>query len=80
MFSAIGSWAGSWLLIKYFKLHELLILTIISFLRIASLMSLMFATKTWHIYVSKVIGSLGGLYTPVIRLFISKIIIPEDLG
>ncbi|XP_017756151.1 PREDICTED: proton-coupled folate transporter-like [Eufriesea mexicana] len=57
------------------------VLAILSLLSsVSSCLVQSFTLKTWHMYLSAVIGMFGGVATPMIRAILSKLVPPADTG
>lgn len=57
------------------------VLTILSLLSsVSSCLIQSFILKTWHMYLSAVVGMFGGVATPMIRAILSKLVPQADTG
>ncbi|KAL0820576.1 hypothetical protein ABMA28_006421 [Loxostege sticticalis] len=78
--SFTGSFFGVAVLQKYLSIGDLAF-SIVAFLSTAAEYTVKaFAAKTWHMYLGSAISLFGGLSSPLLRSFISKIMPVEDIA
>lgn len=80
MFTAIGAFAGTWLLCYVLKLDDLFVLSIAAFFRVLSALVMIFGYQVWHIYFAKLLSCTLGISGSIIRSFLSRIVAKDELG